>query len=329
MKRHPLAALALAGIAASAITANAAPITYYISATHYVDAAVTPLGGNASTAHEVGFGRQNTAAPGLPAALPKYTANIPLSGVGGTFSFCSADDANCVTGEITNLSGAAPLGIFAHSTSTSVVTGGTGAYVGATGSWNNDAYIISRGGVNYSLYNFNDGNLIANGTNHAIKGGGFVDGITQETQFSETGYKEATLTADVLPSALFDYVADLNVDGTDAAPLSLTTGVFSWCAINGIDCLSGTIANFESLAPRGLWQHTRSVSTVTGGSGVYANTTGSWSNDSYVITYANTGPRYGLFNLAEGRITVNDVPLPGTLALMLIGALGFIRRRIF
>jgi MprA protease rhombosortase-interaction domain-containing protein len=62
---------------------------------------------------------------------------------------------------------------------------------------------------------------------------------------------------------------------------------------------------------------------------VYANTTGSWSNDTYVITYADTGPRYGLFNLAEGRITVNDVPLPGTLALMFIGALGFVRRRVY
>lgn len=316
---------AIALLGATTFAAHAVPVTYSISATHYVDASVTNLPNDVVVNNEIGFGRQNISSPTLPNPLTNYTANIPSSGVGGTFNLCASNGVDCVFGDIVGLTGQTPLGVFAHTSSTSVITGGSGIYAGATGSWSNNAYIIGSGNT-YSLYNFTDGSLTQGGTTHVIKGGAFVDGSVAPTKFNETGYREATLTPDAFPVALDRYTAMLVSNTTDVPPLSTTTGDFEWCSTDGADCIKGIIDSFEQLSPRGLWNHVRSVSTVTSGTGAYANTAGTWTNDTYFVGYFDGGPRYGLFSFAEGRLTVSDVPAPGTLALMVVGGAALRRR---
>lgn len=338
--KSQLKRLSVALVACATTSAFAAPITQSFSASVILQGNFAP---GFASAHEAGFTRDNFTSPFLPSALSasgyKAKLNIDFSQpppndlVDGTFSHCAANGVDCVTGTITNFTRPASFGSFTRTNSISTITGGTGVYAGATGSWTDDTYgpssFYNGNPLDYALFNFAKGTLIlSDGTSHQIQNAGVAVGAITPTPDSflgisdETGIVGRTNSSEVLPVTLVDYQADITF-----GPSGANGGAIKWCSPDGIDCLLGTLISFDS-APgvADFVAHVPSTTQITGGTGFYRGAKGFISNDVFAVNDFDeqgnvTG--YTLAGFLDGRVAFG-VPAPSTYWSVLLGLLGMI-----
>ena len=328
--------ISIFALAAASVAAQAAPVTYQFSTSNIGTTVFSP---DFTSAKEQGISVSNVASPTLPVAMPNYNATVdfdqsqPVGStiLGGSFSNCSADSNNCVSGSISNFAFQPSVGPFTRVTSVSTIFGGTGVFGGATGGWSNDAYSVATPS-GYLLLGFLDGTLTqSGGTTHAAKRGVVVSGVTTDnpafpfSQATETGLATRGGLSSDLPIAVTDWSSDDTFDGNGV----LTGASVKTCSADGLHCVFGQLIDF---AVTDLQTIFRSISTIAivGGTGIYSGATGQWQSEHYGANYID--PTTGLFGSAivgfsDGEITVN-VPEPSTLVVFLLGLL-LASRQIF
>lgn len=324
VKLIPIVALAVASVAV-----QAAPVTYQYSTS---DIGTTLFSADFSSAKEQGISFANVTSPTLPVALPNYNATVdsdqsqPVGStiVGGSFSNCSADSNNCVSGGISNFVFQPSVGPFTRVTSVSTILAGTGVYAGATGSWTNDAYTVATPS-GYLLLGILDGTLTqSGGATHSTKRGVVVSAVVVDnpafpfSQAAETGLATRSGPTNDVPIALTDWTSDDVFDSNGVlAGASVKT-----CSSDGVHCLFGELIDFALTDLQSIF---RSISTISivGGSGIYSGATGQWQSEHYGANFID--PTTGQFGTAivgfsDGEFTVN-VPEPSTLLVFLLGLL--------